>query len=56
MTHDLAVVAHMCDEIAVMSHGKIVEVMDVETMRHSTPTHEYTRELLQASEGYRPEA
>lgn len=56
VTHDLAVVAHMCDEIAVMSHGEIVEVMDVDTMRHSTPKHEYTRELLQASEGYQPEA
>ncbi|KLN60718.1 ABC transporter [Kiloniella spongiae] len=56
VTHDLAVVAHMCDEIAVMSHGEIVEVMDVETMRDSKPQHEYTRELLEASEGYQPEA
>ncbi|WP_417454998.1 ABC transporter ATP-binding protein [Kiloniella sp.] len=56
VTHDLAVVAHMCDEIAVMSHGEIVEIMDVETMRESKPEHEYTRELLEASEGYQPEA
>ncbi|WP_085901702.1 ABC transporter ATP-binding protein [Kiloniella majae] len=56
VTHDLAVVAHMCDEIAVMSHGEIVEVMGVETMRDSKPQHEYTRELLEASEGYQPEA
>jgi len=55
VTHDLAVVAHMCDEIAVMSHGEIVEVMDVQTMRDSKPQHEYTRELLEASEGYQPE-
>ncbi len=56
VTHDLAVVAHMCEEIAVMNFGEIVEVMNVETMRHSKPEHAYTRELLEASEGYLPEA
>ncbi|MEJ8472906.1 ABC transporter ATP-binding protein [Roseibium algae] len=55
VTHDLAVVAHMCDEIAVMSHGKVVEVMSVEQMRNSEPKEAYTRELLMASKGYDPE-
>jgi peptide/nickel transport system ATP-binding protein len=55
VTHDLAVVAHMCEEIAVMSHGKVVEVMSVEQMRRSEPTEAYTRELLMASKGYDPE-
>ena len=52
VTHDLAVVAHMCDEIAVMQHGEVVEVMDVEAMRSSTPETAYTQELLKASMGY----
>jgi len=55
VTHDLAVVAHMCEEIAVMSHGKVVEVMSVEQMRRSEPKEAYTRELLMASKGYDPE-
>ncbi len=52
VTHDLAVVAHMCDEIAVMQHGEVVEVMDVEAMRQSKPETAYTQELLKASMGY----
>ncbi|WP_020594471.1 ABC transporter ATP-binding protein [Kiloniella laminariae] len=55
VTHNLAVVAHMCEDIAVMNRGEIVEVMSVETMRKAEPQHPYTRELLLASEGYVPE-
>ena len=55
VTHNLAVVAHMCDDIAVMNRGEIVEVMSVEEMRNAEPEHPYTRELLMASEGYVPE-
>ncbi len=54
VSHNLAVVAHMCNEIAVMQAGEIVEVMGVEDMRAMTPQHPYTRHLLESSQGYRP--
>jgi ABC-type dipeptide/oligopeptide/nickel transport system ATPase component len=45
ISHDLSVVAHMCDRIAVMKNGKIVEVGDASQVFHS-PKHPYTRLLL----------
>jgi len=53
VSHDLAVVAHMCARIAVMRAGEIVEVMGVDEMRAMQPSHPYTRDLLEASLGYR---
>lgn len=45
ITHDLGVVAEMCDEVAVMYCGKIVEQADVQTL-FSRPAHPYTQGLL----------
>lgn len=45
ITHDLGVVAEMCDEVAVMYCGKIVEHADVQTL-FSHPAHPYTHGLL----------
>jgi len=53
VSHDLAVVAHLCARIAVMTEGKIVEEMAVEVLRAGRPSHPYTRELLQSSRTYR---
>jgi peptide/nickel transport system ATP-binding protein/oligopeptide transport system ATP-binding protein len=44
ITHDLGVVAEMCDYVAVMYCGHIVEYTDVETI-FSKPLHPYTRGL-----------
>ena len=52
VSHDLAVVAHMCDRLAVMNHGRIVEELDVDTLKQRNPAHPYTRQLLTASRGY----
>jgi peptide/nickel transport system ATP-binding protein len=52
VSHNLAVVAHMCDRLAVMNRGLIVEEMDVATLRRSEPREAYTRQLLVASKGY----
>ena len=45
ITHDLGVVAQMCDRVAVMYAGKIVELADVQTVFRN-PQHPYTRGLL----------
>lgn len=45
ISHDLAVVRQMCDRIAVMKSGKLVEEAAAETLFQS-PQHPYTQELL----------
>ena len=47
ITHDLGVVAKMCDRVVVMYAGQIVEQGTVEEI-FKNPTHPYTRGLLQA--------
>jgi oligopeptide/dipeptide ABC transporter ATP-binding protein len=48
VTHDLPVVAQLCDRCAVMYAGEIVERGPLETLYH-TPGHPYTRMLFAAS-------
>ncbi len=47
ITHDLAVARYMCDRLAVMYLGKIVEIGQTEEVLHN-PKHPYTRALLSA--------
>ena len=47
VTHNIALAAQLCDRIAVMYQGHIVEVQDTKTLIES-PMHAYTKQLLAA--------
>jgi peptide/nickel transport system ATP-binding protein len=50
ITHDLHVAAQICDRMAVMRHGEIVEIRPTSQL-FADPHHSYTRELLSAIPG-----
>lgn len=47
ISHDLAVVKYISDQVMVMNHGEIVEIANSDELYHS-PKHEYTKRLLSA--------
>lgn len=47
ITHDMGVVARMCDRVVVMKHGEIVETGTVDEIFYG-PKHDYTKKLLDA--------
>jgi alpha-glucoside transport system ATP-binding protein len=52
VSHDLAVVAHMCDDIAIMNHGRIVERATATQLAEGTLEHPYSQQLFKAAGGY----
>lgn len=53
VSHDLAVVAHMCERLLVMQFGRGVEEMTAQTLAARNPQTAYAQQLLTASEGFR---
>lgn len=49
VSHDLPVIGHMCDRLAVMRQGEIVEVLSRDDLRALRAGHDYTKSLLEAS-------
>jgi len=50
VSHDLGVVAHLCDHLAVMQQGRIVESLSSDALCEGGAQHDYTRALVAASE------
>ncbi|MFE4971476.1 dipeptide ABC transporter ATP-binding protein [Kitasatospora sp. NPDC056651] len=48
ISHDLALVRHLCDEVLVLRHGRVVERAPAAEL-FAAPAHPYTRELLAAA-------
>lgn len=52
VSHDLAVIDHMCEQLAVMQHGRLVEIMSRDVLATGRASDPYARELIQASLEY----
>ena len=51
ISHDLSVIEYMCDRLAVMYLGRVVEEADIEEL-FSNPQHPYTKALLSATPSF----
>jgi peptide/nickel transport system ATP-binding protein len=52
VSHNLAVIAHMCAEVAIMNAGRIVEQVKTAALATGTLANPYAQQLLRSSEGY----
>lgn len=56
LSHDLAVLTHMCERLLVMQRGQTVELLSASDLAASRVQDDYTRKLMLASTGFRREA
>jgi len=52
VTHDLGVIAHLCQRVAVMKFGKILETLETDALLRGDIAQDYTRVLVDASRDY----
>jgi peptide/nickel transport system ATP-binding protein len=52
VSHNLAVIAHMCSRVAIMNAGRIVEQVASSALASGALTNPYAQQLLRSSEGY----
>ncbi|MBM2710914.1 ABC transporter ATP-binding protein [Mesorhizobium caraganae] len=52
VSHDLAIITHMCERLMVMQSGEAVENLTASQLIGHRVTMDYTRNLLRASEGF----
>jgi peptide/nickel transport system ATP-binding protein len=52
VSHDLAVVAHICDRIGVMHSGRLLEMTTANALAEGSVTDPYSRQLLRANQGF----
>ncbi len=53
VSHDLAVVTHLCQRLVVMHQGRAVEFVDAADLAAARVQADYTRRLMRAAEGFR---
>jgi len=53
VSHDLAVVTHLCQRLVVMHQGRAVEFVDATDLAAARVQANYTRRLMRAAEGFR---
>ncbi len=53
VSHDLAVVTHLCERLMVMQQGREVETLAAHDLAEGRVTQDYTRTLMAASAGFR---
>jgi peptide/nickel transport system ATP-binding protein len=49
VSHDLSVIAHMCDRVLVMKDGQFVDQLDKDALQTGETHHAYSRQLFEAS-------
>jgi peptide/nickel transport system ATP-binding protein len=52
VSHDLAVVAHLCERLLMMQHGRVIEELTTEELRAGAVSNPYTAAMLVASKGF----
>ncbi len=52
VSHDLAVIAHICDRIGVMHGGRLLEMTTADALADGRVTDPYTQQLLRANRGF----
>ena len=52
VSHDLAVVTHLCRRLLVMRGGETIEETDAARLRSGSVASSYTRELMHATRGF----
>ena len=52
VSHNLAVIAHMCGRVAIMNQGRILEEVPSAVLSSGALSDPYSRQLLKSSEGY----
>jgi peptide/nickel transport system ATP-binding protein len=53
VSHDLAVVTHLCQRLLVMQQGRAVEFVSAADLAAARVQADYTRRLMRAAEGFR---
>ena len=53
VSHDLAVVTHLCERLMVMQRGRTVESLSAANLAAHRVSNDYTRNLMEASSGFR---
>jgi peptide/nickel transport system ATP-binding protein len=52
VSHDFGVIGYMCDRVAVMGEGRVLEQLDARDLAAGNVSSEASRQLLAASHGY----